>query len=240
MKKILFILLIIILLPSVSFSGEYLLLKGKNEDVCKTYLKNLNSFPNWPLMACERSFSEKIPNLKGIDWQPDYIEKDRERVILDKDVWEKIFTFVDSRNFPKKEPYDYPGYGILTAEIDIDNDGLMETVYKSEKFLCKSSKTYAIHLVVYDRNKNDIDMNKTKKVLSSAIRDNVVISDGVMFDAFTYKEKTYFDMWDDRGFVNDPEKLTVYLFKNNQVQEKCVYKHRKKKQGYSGDIRLNY
>lgn len=219
----------IFIFPQICLSGEYRILKGKKEDVCRVYLKNLNSFPNWPLMACERRFSEKIPELKGIEWQPDYIVKDRERVILDKDVWEKIFTLVDSRNFPKKEPYDYPGYGILKAEIDIDNDGLMETVYKSEKFLCKSSKTYAIHLIVYDKNKNDIDMSETKQLLSSAIRDNVIISDGVMFDAFTYKGKTYFDMWSElRRTINEPETLTVYLFDNNQVQEKCVYKHSKK------------
>ena len=227
-KKIVLVLVVFILaFPVVCLSGEYKLLKGKKEAVCRVYLKNLNSLPNWPLMACDRKFSEKIPDLKGIEWQPDFTEKNRQRVILDKDVWRKIFTFIDPSKFPEKETDDYPGYGIRKAKIDIDNDGVLETVYRPNTYDCEASHYYAIHLVVYDENKNDIDMVRTKQILRDAIWNNL-ISHGVMLDVFTYRGTTYFDMWDDRGFVNDPATLTVYLFKNNQVQKECIYQHRKK------------
>ena len=166
-KKIISILVVFIFVfPPICLSGEYRFLKGKKESVCKAYFKNLNSFPNWPLMACERSFSEKIPDLRGIEWQPDFIVKDRKRVILDKDVWEKMFTFIEPSKFPEKGTYDYPGYGIRKAKIDIDNDGVLETVYRPNTYDCRASHYYAIHLVVYDENKNDIDISKTKQILS--------------------------------------------------------------------------
>ena len=229
MKKVLFILLFIFLLPVVCFSGEYRLLEGKKEDVCKAYLKNLNSFRNWPLMACERSFNEHIPYLKGIDWQPTWTRdvNENKTTILNKDAWDKILTFVDPDNYPRRGKYDFLGYSIRKAEIDIDNDGVLETIYRPEISLCKSSHYYATYIVVFDENKNDINISKTKKLLGSAIHDTG-ISNGVMFDAFTYKGKTYFDMWDDRGFEKDPKTLTVYLFKDNQIQKKCVYQHRNK------------
>jgi hypothetical protein len=231
MKKItkaLFILLILFLLPTICLSDEYHLLEGKNEEVCKVYLKNLNLFPDWPLMACDRSFSEDIPDLKGIDWRPTWrtYPGKRETTINNPDVWDKILAFVDPGLYPTRKKYDFTGYNIREAKIDIDNDGILDTVYRVEIYLCRSSKYYATYLVVFDEKKNEVDMERTKKILGSAIWEGV-LGHGVMYDAFTYKGKTYFDMWDDRSFENDPKMLTVYLFVNNKVQKICTNQHKK-------------
>lgn len=229
MKRILFVLFVFIILPAVCLSGEYRMLRGKNEDVCKAYLKNLNSFKDWPDMACGRQFSENIPSLKGIEWQPTWTQdkKQNKAIIINKDAWDKILTFTDPVNYAGREKYDFLGYSMREAKIDIDNDGVLEPVYRLEIFLCRASKIWATYLIVYNDYKNDIDMEKTNKVLAGAIMDKV-LSKFVVFDAFTYKGQTYFDMWDERGFVNDPKKLTVYLFKNDRVQKKCVFQYRKK------------
>ncbi|MBP7528660.1 MAG: hypothetical protein KA801_12080 [Syntrophorhabdaceae bacterium] len=228
MKRILFILFVLIIVPTICLSAEYRLLHGRNEEVCKAYLRNLNSFKDWPDMACNRDFSENIPSLKGIEWQPTWTQdkKQNKAVIINKDVWDKILTFTDPINYAGRKKYDFLGYSIREAKIDIDNDGVLESVYRIEKFLCRASKTWATYLVVFDKDKNNIDMERTNKVLAGAITDKV-LSDGVMFDAFTYEGRTYFDMWDDRGFAKDPKTLAVYLFKNDRVQKACVFRYRK-------------
>jgi len=229
MKRILFVLFVFITLPTICLSGEYRLLHGRNEEVCKVYLRNLNSFKDWPDMACNREFSENIPSLKGIEWQPTWTQdkKQNKAVIINKDVWDRILTFTDPINYAGRKKYDFLGYSIREAKIDIDNDGVLESVYRMEKFLCRASKSWATYLVVFDEDKNDIDTKKTNKVLGSAIKNNV-LSRFVTFDAFIYKEQTYFDMWDDRGFEKDSKTLTVYLFKNDRVQKKCVFQYREK------------
>jgi hypothetical protein len=181
-------------------------------------------------MPCDRVFNEHIPYLKGIEWQATWERTVNEKKarIINKEVWDKILTFIDPNNYPypRREKYDFSGYSIRKAEIDIDNDGVLETVYRPEIALCRSSGSYAIYLVIFDENKNEIDINKTKKILGDVVYGQS-FDHGVMFDAFTYKGQTYFDMWDDRGFEKDPKTLTVYLFKNNQVQKKCIYKYKK-------------
>jgi hypothetical protein len=228
MKKILFILVVLILLPTICLSEEYRLIEGKNEGVCKAYLKNLNSFPDWPEMACERSFSENIPELKGIDWQPTWIcnQDQGKNTIINPDVWDKILTFVDPRGYPARKKYDFAGYNIREAKIEIDNDGTLKTVYRVEIYLCRSSSIYATYLIVFDEKKNDIDMDQTKKILQCGLREGSIAS-FVMYDAFTYKGKTYFDMWDEWGSKKHQPTLTVYLFEKNEVKKICTYQYKK-------------
>jgi len=229
MKKILFLSLALFLLPVVCLSGEYRLLEGKKEEVCQAYFKNLQSFSDWPDMACGRRFNERIPHLKGVDWQATWTQdiNRKETTPFNKDVWDKILTFDDPDNYPHRKKYDFLGYSIRKAEIDIDNDGVSETVCRPEIFLCRSSTYYAVYLVVFDENKNNVDLHKTKTLFGNIIKKGVIAT-SVMFDVFIYKGQTYFDVWDDRSFENNPKTLTVYLFKNNQVQTKCIYQYRKK------------
>lgn len=228
MKKLLFVLVLLILAPTICLSEEYSLLEGKNNEVCEAYHKNLNSLTDSVgTIACERRFQEDNPDLKGIDWQSTYAPDpiSGHMTIINPDIWDKILSFVVPSRYPMGRCV-FRGYEIRKAKIDIDNDGIIEAVYRVEIYLCRSSKYYATYLVVFDEKKNEIDIKRTEKILKSAMQEGV-ISAFVMYDAFTYKGKTYFDMWDEGGFENDPKTLTVYLFENNHVQKICTCQYNK-------------
>jgi hypothetical protein len=225
MKKILFLLLILFLLPIVCQSGEYRLLEGKKEEVCKAYLKNLKFSGEW----LQTDMNKQIPFLEEVNWKPSW-KRDVEQkkvIIINRDAWDKVFRFVDPDSYPFREKYDFTNYSMREAEIDVDNDGMLDTVYRAESGLWGVSGIYAIYLIIFDKNKNDIDLSKTNKLLGNAVKSGTIAT-SVMFDAFTFKDQTYFNMWDDRSLENAPKTLTVYLFKDNQVQKKCIYQYRKK------------
>lgn len=172
-------------------------------------MKNLNSFPGAPPMVCERKVNPKFPEFSKPTWQPlDALER--------LDLLEQIERLRPSHN---EEEYirnrekllawlkDHIANGTIrlaVAEIDIEQDGAVETVLKHEYANCDPADEVqftgmsgqSFYVLTPDKLKLD-----TEKSGSFSI--------GLRADMVTFNERPYITVWaGDLGFKNGV--LSVY------------------------------
>lgn len=138
------------------------------------------------------------------------------------------------------------------TQIDIDNDGIVDTVYRDGN--CNQSAL----LLVVNKDMTEIDRGRTELVMPHPSRKSQGMGEfrpleidapdyhpdkkfgrtpvedslhGAGYDAFRYKERTYFDLWwtlhPDYQGKDDMQvgKLRVYSIENKRSREICTYKY---------------
>ncbi|MFH2043608.1 MAG: hypothetical protein ABIK92_00495, partial [Pseudomonadota bacterium] len=255
MKKIIFLMILFLLsLATLSWAYEYVLEKGKGCEVCEAYEKNLNSLiPNNPIY---RRINPELKDFSTPKWESKWTDN-LIATPNGIDIREKISDFLWKRDAnpatyfygdlskwqgTKKQladaykRYIYFRHEIsrntipnehLVAEVDIDNDGVVEPVYLDQMY---STPTL---LLVLKPDYSNIDFEKTKlitmhpsrkkagwkdvRVLSSEEKKYLKFmtkthtSDAIQalyYGVFIYKNNTYFDFW---GLGSADNYGTIYL-----------------------------
>ncbi|SPP63019.1 hypothetical protein [Nitrospira lenta] len=192
-----------LLIADVATAGEYVLVLGKGIEVCEAFLKNLNSFPGDPPMVCERKVNPKFPEFSKPTWQPldalkhlDLIEqierwKPYETGFEDPNRREEILTRI-------KERIANGDIRLATIELDIEQDGVSETVLKYEYAGCDPSNeshfsgTSGRSFYVLTSDKTKLDKEKSGN-FAIALR----------ADMFLFNSRPYITVWaGNPGFKN--------------------------------------
>lgn len=69
---------LVVMLPAISWAGEYVLEKGKGVEVCEVYKKNLESFNDPQPMMCERKINPEFKDFEKPVWEKVDLEEHRE------------------------------------------------------------------------------------------------------------------------------------------------------------------
>ena len=115
---------------------------------------------------------------------------------------------------------------IKIAEIDIDNDGKLEKALLYHARLCNIERRYyyARPLLVLDKAKNQIDVEKTEPLLQNPFPNNLqakaVNHDYQLYDVILHKNIIYFDKWNARDWT-----VIIYKLAKNETKEICKYKY---------------
>ncbi|MCP4493976.1 MAG: hypothetical protein GY820_42745 [Gammaproteobacteria bacterium] len=221
----------ILFFSSMSIAGGYLLTEGKDIRFCQEYKENLNSFDSveYRPMRCERKISDHSPELKSPIWtqiEPEdsweYIKITME--FLSPGQWRE--NDIGFRNFILGR-FKRRSLTVKLSEIDIDNDGEVESILRYEDGNCElEAGLWAAPLVVLNKGKASIDAAKTEKLAQNKSRrdQNKIGRWGyAMYGVILYRENTYFDRWSD----DESEKgiLDVYQLKGANVKKFCEFKY---------------
>ena len=133
------------------------------------------------------------------------------------------------------------GYVVIAlCQLDIFNDGKKENVIKYTEGDCPGHNHYGAPLLVLNKDKSDIDFEKSVPLLQNPRHAKYKILsegwDGTMYDIFIYKNKTYFDRWrydegslDEKAIINTYKLLKVFITEpdkkgKSSTREICRYR----------------
>lgn len=216
-------------LTDVVYAGRYELIKGKGVEVCEAYQKNLNSFKPGIPMICERQVNPEMKGFQKPEWKELDAWENREMV-------RNVESFLG--NHPRGNPKDdlaqwedglkdrakIHHLKIELTKVDIDNDGKVDNVVKYYDGSCPMTRHYGTPLIIINQEKT-VDIRTTllmQNPKSAAGHTSTGIWAGTMYDAFIYKDMTYFDRWSQSK--NQTGLLKVFTVKNNITKEICRYK----------------
>ncbi|OHB60598.1 MAG: hypothetical protein A2167_08020 [Planctomycetes bacterium RBG_13_46_10] len=230
---------VVLALPYSVFAGELSLIKGKGVPVCEAHYKNLKELKFLKYMVCERD--KYYPEQNGITrpkWKELDLRKNKELVKkIEKffqtgDQLAKSVDFDDEKQFDKLierwiKSEKFPASRILyVTEIDINNDHKVEKIVLYSQALCMESHWYARPLAILDKDKNQIDVEKTMPLLQNVglantdLKTKAIESIYRLYDVFFYENKTYFDKWNAYDLT-----LSVYNQSKDKTKEVCKYKY---------------
>ncbi len=216
--------------------------EGKGVEVCEIYKKNLEALGN-PNLACERKVSPeyegiiKLPEWRKLDlWENRNLWAQVEKMGnggINRPGWMKSMdTPMDDQrtidNLAERyhtdiQRYNREVYKLYVADIDMDNDGKNEKVLREHNGLCGESAHYAaIALFVLDEKGDAVNVQKSRPLFQDSnsnrwaedIQQKGVFGNGSMYDAFIYKERSYFDRWTWTG-------VWVYQISNGKTEAVC-------------------
>lgn len=236
-KKIITLVLFLLFLPVLCWAGEYVLVEGKDKEVCKAYGKNLNSFKSLPhAMVCERKIDPKFTDFKKTEWQKLDVWENREIVRkMDRYLW-------NSRTENQKEAFDKNTeqwleklkeriknneIAISHTRVDIDNNGKLDNVIRYEMGTCSDanensfSRPLGYLLVVFNE-----DMTAVNERLSN-------FTGTFQLGIFIYKGRTYLDYWGgDLKFKNGEVDVFDSIMNTTGWTDlgvtRCIYKYKSK------------
>lgn len=226
---------VVLLLPILALAGEYVLIVGFEQEVCKAYRKNLNSFKDLPCaMVCERKLNPIFKDFSKPEWKP-------MDVWANRDLARKINKWLDHRH--SKDPYEsnpalyeqdlkkwlsegYPR--MYETYIDIDNSGTIDHVIRNDN----------------DRGKGLCDPCNARHFSSPSGRSYVVIDDKTgkldkelsnfldrRWDIFIYKGRVYLDAFGgDLGFRDGQLSVAESKYGFGGWHETCVFRYRERTQ----------
>jgi len=226
--------LLIFICPVLSFAGEYVLIEGKDREVCRAYEKNLNSFKHLKnAMVCERKLNPKFPDFKKPEWEKLDVWENRELVrMMDRYLWNRGNEDSNDKDMEKwlerlKERIKNNEITLSLARVDIDNNGTIDNVIQYDMGTCSDTdeSSFAIpdgrRFIVFNKGITAINTNLT--FFTRAQR----------FGILTYKGRTYLDSFGGNlKFRNG--KLSVYdsvINTNGWTAlgaEICIYKYKTK------------
>lgn len=264
-----------------ALAGQYELIQGKGVEVCEAYEKNLNSFKPRQPFRCGRPVNPEYKDftkpvfkgpldmvVPGQDARSYPVVKKIGRFLWERDA-NPIYYFSAAWSTWRGTPEQYErawqkfSYGReryymdrwKIAEVDIDNDGKPDAVYRDGQ--CSTGML----LLVVNKDMTDIDRTKTPLVMPHPSRKEQrlgefrplagreIVGDshphkkfgrtpvedslsGASYDVFRYKNKVYFDLWWSRHPDYKGEldflvggPLRVYMIENKQTREICTYKY---------------
>mgnify|MGYP003394163990 FL=1 len=231
-----FLVFVLLLFPSISFAGQYELVKGKGVEVCEAYGKNLNSLnPPLAYTKLERKLNPEFKDFSKPEWERLYPEEGKSLFTkINRFLWERdanpiyYFPVTEWKNWrgtPKQYSRAWKHYkgsrqallavGLPISSIDIDNNGKIENI-------ALDSVNGGILLVLND-DRTAIDLKKTALVLQHPIRkekgkgeltaDGRIISDALhtlSYNVFIYKQQTYFDLYIDLSYIFIEEESGIW------------------------------
>lgn len=261
-----------------AIAGRYEIVKGKGVKVCEAYERNLNSFKPRSPFRCDRPVSPDLKDFSKPVFKGSYdlivpgagtrsypVVKKVERFLWERDA-NPVYNFRDGMSKWRGTPeqYEQTWRHFLSqrerqymdrwkiAEIDIDNDGTPDTVYRDGQ--CPTGTL----LLVVNKDMTDIDRARTQLVMPHPSRKTQGLGEyrkltpgeraaaperggytevedalhGASYDVFQYKNKTYFDLWwiqhpDYQGKLDFQvgKPLRVLAIENNRTREICTYKY---------------
>lgn len=228
--------ILILLFPSPSLSGEYILqdfvptgiydrklpILPENIEVCKAYEQNLNSFKDLPYaMVCERKINAKFPDFKKPEWKDLNVWENREKVWeIDKFLFRRRAEDKPAWLVRLKKRIEENRVSLGETWIDINNDGKIDHVLKYEYGECNPmdqsdfSHPGGRNLIVWDDDKNELDSQLNKYL-------------GIMLDIFVYKGKVYLDSFGGNlGFQDGTLSVFTSTSQGELRAKICVYKYR--------------
>lgn len=198
-----------------SESQEYQTIVEETPELCRDYVQRLSSPAFIEKGAgCYRDLDIESSKVRPVVWEPVTISGN-------ETIYRTIFDFVDSDGVDSRINRGFDGYSLHQINIDIDNDGIPEVVYRAEVGICGSWDVFGIYLIVCDPISGMIDIGKTNTILNITKGRSVNIT----FDIFIYQGKTYIDMWDHRHSKKASSPLSVFLYRNGKIESPCTFKH---------------
>lgn len=229
--RILIALTILVCTFSISANADDLVLvKGKGVCVCEALFKNLNTMDEFQI-ACERDKCVEKNDIRRPKWEKLDLRENRD---LMKNVL-KFMTYGDQfaqldqvaeKNFESSIRVWLDFDSMYITNADITNTGKAERLLLYSRGRCMISRIYAKALLVVNKDKDQIDVERTGTLLQNAarkfenIKTQALASDYMIYDVFFYKNTTYFDKWNARDWT-----LSVYETTNNGTKEICRYKY---------------
>ncbi len=234
-----------------AFAGGYELTKGRGDEVCEAYLKNLNSVDDPPQpMICERQLNPKMPEFKKPAWSKPSVDQFR---ALEFDMAKLVNRVIGqpepaseaSIELPSEDDLGWPARRRI-ARIDIDNDGVLDNVLKSEDGNCQSG-AFGVNIAVLTEDGRHYDLEKSQYIdadqsallgqLNKEPNPSGRRTAGLskrdfrgysLYDIFLYKNTAYFDLWEmGRNYPDRTSaRLHVFLRKHNETREVCTYRLR--------------
>ena len=246
------------LMPQFVLAGitQFRLLEGKGTEICDAYLTNLNSFPQ-PLhgaVYCDREINEALPGFKAVHWKPLDIEIAKSLAgQIEATIWDlSLASDADppwkTTTGQKKDEYvaiykrgrintiegvirkiSEGNYTLSTAQVDVDNDGVVDSVVRYEKMECPLSRLSSKELIVLDAHGCALDVAKTRLVGTQGyafvpgIAPKESERGGPHTSVFIFKDKTYIDYM---GYTENPYPgiLNVYQVVGDRTEQRCKFK----------------
>ncbi len=246
-----FFIFMVAAVGSVAFThpahaGNYELIKGKGVEVCEAYGKNLDSSEPTTPMICERMINPELKAFKKPEWRNLGEEQTFSLVIEDNNL--TLRSTGSSKTEAQKEGFaEWVREQIKdrflvmqTAQLDIDNDGVPETVLKERSGDCPMHQASSVSFSVLAKDGQHYDLEKSRYINDgfsrvvaalkkdvkpenarlAGMRDKEFVG-GNIYDVFLYQDKTYFDMW---VTGVDSGRLHVFLRKNGHTKNICTYR----------------
>jgi len=160
-----------------SESLEYQTIMEATPELCQDYVQRLSSSEFVEMGAgCYRDLDIENSKVRPVVWKPIIISGN-------ENLYRTIFDFVDSDGIDSRKKRGFDGYSLHQVNIDIDNDGTSEVVYRAEVGLCGSWHVFGIYLIVFNPIAEMIDIDKTNAILSFTKGR----STNITFDIFMYQ-----------------------------------------------------
>jgi uncharacterized protein len=215
-------------------SSQLKLLKGKGVEVCEIYKKNLDALGRSDL-SCERNVSPEYEQIiKKPEWKSLDIWENRNLMALAGkfldygDTARKDTVYDDKTDIDNtaRTQLGLKGVTMMTAPIDIDNDGVAEKILRFQNGICGIARfSYTTAILVLDKESNTVDAKKSQLLYPDSwlnpktgekkqTRDYHYITYGI----FSFLNKTYFDRMHFDGL------LEVYKVSNGSNEEVCKFK----------------
>ena len=258
-------------LSSPVMAGGFSILKGDGVEVCTAYKKYLDSAgapedfaanKRGPLI-CAREIPRELAEFSQPKWKEQKLSENKDviRQILNYSETPKdysatvpIHLWTDSR---VKDRLESSGQFIRLwlANVDIDNNGVMESVYKYRRWSCRNKwderRRHFTALFVFDA-QGRLDREKTHPLMQNEgkwFAKNYGSLEGKMelvyskyapgqmsevtFDVFSFGGKAYFDRWFDGDFNPKTEQelsprhqtLQVFIADSGSTSEICRFKY---------------
>lgn len=219
----------------IGTSSRLELLKGKGVEVCDIYKRNLDALGNSDL-SCEREISPEYGRLlKKVVWKPMDVWENRNLMALAGkfldygDAGEINTVYDDQANIDataKVHGARLKGVTMMTALIDIDNDGVDEKVLRFQNGICGLARfTYTTAILVLGKEINMVDAKKSQLLYpftwlnpATGRREPAREYHYATYDVFSFEGNTYFDRMTSSGL------LSVYKVSNDSNEEVCKFK----------------
>ena len=215
---------------SNSSAGEYELIMGKGVEVCEACKKNFDTFfaPKDSYrnsMKCGREFDPTFRDLQGVRWT-------KVELKANLDLLKKVVNVIDHRD-QFQPPFDVglfrdleqgkkvPSIELYESQVDIDNDGVIDTLVRYVEDVCDMGGVYEQPIVVLNAEKTAVDMERTQLILQKYLTSDWAYQ---VFGVFLYKGQTYFDQWNGRA-----DNLFIYRISKKTTEKLCEFRFRIKK-----------
>ena len=224
---LLLLLCFVFLISSLSFAGEYVLVEGREFEVCRAYSNNLNSFKDlrYP-MVCERLINPDFKDFSKPKWTPIDVWSKRE---LARQFHKLLFyrNSIPPWNeppevfYPKLKEWIAEGrIRMSEAHLDINNDGTIDHVIRYDYGHCDPSLPMYASLptgrayMALDDKTGQIDEWLTQFLLHH-------------LDVFLYKGRVYTD-WFAGKRGSKGGQLWVYdsTFQGALLANRCTYDYK--------------